>query len=105
MDRRSEHPRAALGAYLDGELSLEGSLTVESHLAACELCRRDQDALGALRRVLRSERRRAAETERTRGRGPRAVRAGRWIVALAAIIALAASLAAIAPGWIEAARR
>jgi len=105
MDRRSEHPRAALDAYLDGELSLEGSLAVESHLAACELCRRDQDALGALRRILRSGKRRAAETEPTGNRGPGAVRAGRWVVALAAIIALIAPLATVVLGWIKASSR
>ena len=51
-----EHPHAALHAYLDGELSLEGSLVVEGHLARCELCRRDQESLAALHRALRSER-------------------------------------------------
>ncbi len=105
MDRRSEHPRAALDAYLDGELSLEGSLAVESHLAACELCRRDQDTLGALRQILRSEKRRAAEIERTRARSPGAAFAGRWILTLTVIIIVAASLATMALGWIEGAGR
>ena len=51
-----EHPRAALHAYFDGELSLEGSLSVEDHLAACEFCRRQRETLGALHRALRSKR-------------------------------------------------
>jgi anti-sigma factor RsiW len=56
MDLWDEHPRTALHAYLDGELSLEGSLSVEDHLAACELCRRERETLGALHRALRSKR-------------------------------------------------
>jgi hypothetical protein len=50
-----EHPRGGLHAYLDGELSLEGSISVEEHLEGCAACRLELETLGALHRVLRSE--------------------------------------------------
>lgn len=55
MDPWEKHPHATLHAYFDGELSLEGSLVAEDHLARRELCRRDQETLGALHRALLSE--------------------------------------------------
>lgn len=52
MGTFDEHPRGALHAYLDGELSLEGSLEVEAHLAECGACRRELETYRALRRLL-----------------------------------------------------
>lgn len=52
----NEHPRVALHAHLDGELSLEGTLVVEEHLGQCETCRCELERLGTLQRVLRSGR-------------------------------------------------
>jgi anti-sigma factor RsiW len=60
MDTWEEHPGAALHAYLDRQLSLEGMLLVEEHLTGCKLCRIELETLGALRRALRSTRSRAA---------------------------------------------
>ena len=54
MGTFDEHPRGALHAYLDQELSLEGSLEVEAHLAACGACRRELETYRALRRLLQS---------------------------------------------------
>jgi anti-sigma factor RsiW len=42
------HVRNLLDAYLDGELGLERSLEVETHLAACALCRADHEARHAV---------------------------------------------------------
>jgi anti-sigma factor RsiW len=56
MNTDQEHPRGALHAYLDGELSLEGSLAVEEHLQSCDLCRRQLETFQALRELLHAAR-------------------------------------------------
>ncbi len=63
MSPFDEHPRGALHAYLDGELSLEGSLEVEHHLEECDACRRELETFRALRRLLQSAKRAAPEAE------------------------------------------
>jgi anti-sigma factor RsiW len=63
MDTWNEHPRGALHAYLDGELSLEGSLEVEHHLTECAACRRELETYRALRRLLQSAKSAAPEAE------------------------------------------
>ena len=63
MEPLLEHPRAALHAYLDGELSLEGSLAVEEHLAGCPACRQRLETFRTLRRMVRDARPEAAEAE------------------------------------------
>jgi anti-sigma factor RsiW len=77
MNTFDEHPRGALHAYLDGELSLEGSLDVEEHLTACGPCRRELETLQALRRLLRSAKAAAPEAETALERVTRTVRARR----------------------------
>jgi anti-sigma factor RsiW len=77
MNTFDEHPRGALHAYLDGELSLEGSLEVEEHLTACGPCRRELETLQALRRLLRSAKAAAPEAETALARVTRTVRARR----------------------------
>jgi len=84
MGTFDEHPRGALHAYLDGELSLEGSLEVEAHLAECGACRRELETYRALRRLLVSAKASAPEAEsalmkvtrsvRMRRRGPAPMR-------------------------------
>jgi anti-sigma factor RsiW len=99
MERWNEHPRGALHAYFDGELSLEGSLAVEEHLAACQLCRREQVTLGALHWALLAKGR-SPEPVPAPGRLRGVVRPGRRIVALGGATALAAVLIAamLGPG-------
>jgi anti-sigma factor RsiW len=77
MNTFDEHPRGALHAYLDGELSLEGSLEVEEHLTSCAPCRRELETLQALRRLLRSAKAAAPEAETALARVTRTVRARR----------------------------
>jgi len=77
MTTFDEHPRGALHAYLDGELSLEGSLEVEEHLAACGACRRELETFQSLRRLLRSAKAAAPEAETALARVTRTVRARR----------------------------
>jgi len=63
MEPLVEHPRAALHAYLDGELSLEGSLAVEEHLAGCSACRQRLETFRTLRKLVRAARPEADEAE------------------------------------------
>jgi len=77
MGTFDEHPRGALHAYLDEELSLEGSLEVEAHLAECGACRRELETYRALRRLLQSARASAPEAESALLKVPRSVRARR----------------------------
>jgi len=77
MSPFDEHPRGALHAYLDGELSLEGSLEVEGHLESCDACRRELETFRALRRLLQSAKRAAPEAETALTRVTRSVRARR----------------------------
>jgi len=63
MTLDQEHPRGALHAYLDGELSLEGSLAVEEHLQSCGSCRRQLETFRALRDLLHAARPVPAEAE------------------------------------------
>lgn len=46
------HPREALQDLLDGRIAPEGLRQVETHLAACEACRRELEALRATREAL-----------------------------------------------------
>lgn len=96
MDPWNDHPRATLHAYLDGELSLEGSLAVEQHLTACESCRREQETLGALQRTLRSEKGGAPEPEPAPPRAAR--RVSRRTFALVGAVAIAATFVAVLLG-------
>jgi len=77
MNPFDEHPRGALHAYLDGELSLEGSLEVEAHLEGCAACRRELETLRALRRLLQSAKSGADEAESALVGVTRGVRARR----------------------------
>jgi anti-sigma factor RsiW len=77
MGTFEEHPRGALHAYLDEELSLEGSLEVEAHLSACAACRRELETYRALRRLLQSARTTAPEAESALISVTRSVRARR----------------------------
>jgi anti-sigma factor RsiW len=97
METFDEHPRGALHAYLDGELSLEGSLEVEAHLSTCSACRRQLETYRALRRVLQQARAEAPEAETALVRVTRSVRArrrrafaigGLGAMAAAAVVAL-----------------
>src|SRR6185436_7326026 len=74
MGTFDEHPRGALHAYLDKELSLEGSLEVEAHLAECGACRRELETYRALRRLLQSARASAPEAESALMKVTRSVR-------------------------------
>jgi len=74
MNTLNEHPRGALHAYLDGELSLEGSLEVEHHLSECAVCRRELETYRALRRLLQSAKSTAPEAETALLRVTRTVR-------------------------------
>jgi anti-sigma factor RsiW len=74
MGTFDEHPRGALHAYLDGELSLEGSLEVEAHLAECGACRRELETYRALRRLLVSAKASAPEAESALMKVTRSVR-------------------------------
>lgn len=92
METLDEHPRGALHAYLDGELSLEGSLAVEEHLAACSRCRQELETFGALRKLLQSARSTTPDAESALIRVTRAVRTRRRRLAGAgAAIGLAAA--------------
>ncbi|HZJ53289.1 MAG TPA: zf-HC2 domain-containing protein [Myxococcaceae bacterium] len=77
MEPFDEHPRGALHAYLDRELSLEGSLEVEAHLSTCGACRRELETYRALRRLLQQAKAAAPEAEAALARVTRAVRARR----------------------------
>jgi len=77
MGTFDEHPRGALHAYLDGELSLEGSLEVEAHLAECGACRRELETYRALRRLLVSAKASAPEAESALMKVTRSVRTRR----------------------------
>ncbi len=77
MEPFNEHPRGALHAYLDEELSLEGSLEVEAHLSTCGACRRELETYRALRRVLQQARATVPEAETALARVTRTVRARR----------------------------
>jgi len=97
MGTFDEHPRGALHAYLDGELSLEGSLEVEAHLSACAACRRELETYRALRRLLQSARTTAPEAESALIKVTRGVRtrrrrilagAGLGVMAAAALVTL-----------------
>jgi anti-sigma factor RsiW len=94
MNTLEEHPHGALHAYFDGELSLEGSLAVEEHLARCADCSRELETFRALRRLLKSARDEAPEVEPAlaKVRALRVVRRRR-VWAGAAAMALAASVA------------
>ena len=96
MEHFDEHPRGALHAYLDGELSLEGSLAVEEHLTACGACRRQLETLRALRRLLQSARPAASEAESALLRVTRRVRIRRRRAFAVGGIAMAAAAALVA---------
>jgi anti-sigma factor RsiW len=92
MSPFDEHPRGALHAYLDGELSLEGSLEVEHHLEACDACRRELETFRALRRLLQSAKRAAPEAESALVRVTRRVQVRRRrIFAVGGVSAMAAA--------------
>ena len=74
METTDEHPRGALHAYLDGELSLEGSLEVEHHLSECAVCQRELETYRALRRLLQSAKATVPEAETALLRVTRTVR-------------------------------
>lgn len=97
METMDEHPRGALHAYLDGELSLEGSLAVEEHLAGCGRCRQELETYGALRKLLQSARSTAPEAEMALTRVTRTVRTTRrrriFAAGGVAAMAMAAALA------------
>jgi anti-sigma factor RsiW len=92
MGTFDEHPRGALHAYLDGELSLEGSLEVEAHLAECGACRRELETYRALRRLLVSAKASAPEAESALMKVTRSVRTRRRrVYALGGFGAMAAA--------------
>ena len=92
MGTFEEHPRGALHAYLDKELSLEGSLEVEAHLAECAACRRELETYRALRRLMQSAKASAPEAESALLKVTRSVRARRRrAVALSGFGAMAAA--------------
>ena len=92
MNPFDEHPRGALHAYLDGELSLEGSLEVEAHLASCSSCRQQLETFRALRRLLQSAKSAAPEADLALMRVTRNVRARRRrVFAVGGVGALAAA--------------
>jgi anti-sigma factor RsiW len=74
MNPYQEHPRGALHAYLDGELSLEGSLAVEEHLQSCDVCRRQLETFQALRELLHAARPVPADGETALERFERSLR-------------------------------
>src|SRR5262249_25059860 len=74
MQTWNEHPGLGLHAYLNGELSPEGSLEVEHHLSECSVCRRELETYRALRRLLQSAKPSAREAETTLLRVTRTVR-------------------------------
>src|SRR5262249_31404087 len=99
METTDEHPRGALHAYLDGELSLEGSLEVEHHLSECAGCQRELETYRALRRLLQSAKATVPEAETALLRVTRTVRlrhrrrtfvvGGAMAMAAAALVVLA----------------
>src|SRR5262249_14390533 len=93
MNTLDEHPRGALHAYLDGELSLEGSLEVEHHLSECAACRRELETYRALRRLLQSAKATAPEAETALLRVTRNVRLRhrRRTFAVGGVMAMAAA--------------
>jgi len=93
MDTWNEHPRGALHAYLDGELSLEGSLEVEHHLSDCAPCRRELETYRALRRLLQSAKETVPEAETALLRVTRTVRLRhrRRTFAVGGVMAMAAA--------------
>ena len=92
MGTFDDHPRGALHAYLDGELSLEGSLEVEAHLAECGPCRRELETYRALRRLLVSAKASAPEAESALMKVTRSVRTRRRrVYALGGFGAMAAA--------------
>jgi anti-sigma factor RsiW len=99
MDTWNDHPRGALHAYLDEELSLESSLEVEQHLSECAACRRELETYRALRRLLKSTRAMAPEAESTLLGVTRAVRLRHrrrtWVAGGAMAMAAAALLAVV----------
>jgi len=97
METMDEHPRGALHAYLDGELSLEGSLAVEEHLAACARCRQELETFGALRKLLQSAKSTAPDAEAALNRVTRTmrIRRRRFVGAGSAIGLAAAAMLAV----------
>ena len=51
-DAESGHPRGLLSAYLDDELAVEDRSGVDRHLATCEDCRAELEALARLARAI-----------------------------------------------------
>lgn len=47
------HPRDAIQDLVDGRLDPDKRVEVTSHIAGCELCRREAEAMSGLKRVLR----------------------------------------------------
>ncbi|HUM09748.1 MAG TPA: zf-HC2 domain-containing protein [Myxococcaceae bacterium] len=96
MSPFDEHPRGALHAYLDGELSLEGSLEVEGHLESCSACRRELETFRALRRLLQAAKPAAPEAETALMRVTRSVRTRRRRVYAASAFGAMAAAALVA---------
>jgi anti-sigma factor RsiW len=55
IDAINGHPRELLSAYLDDELGVEERTTIDRHLAACEDCRAQLEALRRLARAVADE--------------------------------------------------
>ena len=55
IDATNGHPRELLSAYLDDELGVEERTTIDRHLAACEDCRAELEALRRLARAITDE--------------------------------------------------
>jgi anti-sigma factor RsiW len=53
MTERSQHPHDELHLLLDGRLDADARARVEAHLAGCELCRQELEALRWTKRVTR----------------------------------------------------
>jgi anti-sigma factor RsiW len=60
------HVRHLIDAYLDGELSLERSLEVETHLGQCALCRADHESRRAVSNAVKAGARRFAAPDSLR---------------------------------------
>ncbi|GBD30630.1 hypothetical protein HRbin32_01739 [bacterium HR32] len=87
------HPQDLLSAYVDGVLSDREAADVAAHLAECQACRETVADLRAVRKLLRTVRTPEPPADlparllESVGRTRRAVPAGRWAVAAAALLA------------------
>lgn len=103
-----DQDRAALAAYLDGELPPDQAAAVEQHLAGCAGCAAEVAAQLSLKRSLRAARGQFTPSAAFRQKVRRQI-AGRqrrgWLGGLIPVLATAAALAIVSVLWLQSSQR